>query len=89
MAKELDKILKIRNDLINYLKIGNPLISELKKIPLNKSLLELGYVDSFGVVEIVIYLEKKYKVKIKNEELTKSKFGSLNKMSKLVFDKLK
>ena len=26
MAKELDKILKIRNDLINYLKIGNPLI---------------------------------------------------------------
>ena len=89
MAKELDKILKIRNDLINYLKIGNPLISELKEIPLDKSLLELGYIDSFGVIEIVMYLEKKYKIKIRNDELTKSKFGSLNKMSKLVFNKLK
>ncbi len=89
MAKELDKILKIRNDLINYLKIGNPLIAELKDIPLDKSLLELGYIDSFGVIEIVMYLEKKYKIKIKNDELTKAKFGSLNKMSKLVFNKLK
>mgnify|MGYP001320950636 FL=1 len=89
MAKELDKIFKIRNDLINYLKIGNPLISELKEIPLDKSLLELGYIDSFGVIEIVMYLEKKYKIKIRNDELTKSKFGSLNKMSKLVFNKLK
>ena len=89
MAKELDKILKIRNDLINYLKIGNPLIAELKEIPFDKSLLELGYIDSFGVIEIVMYLEKKHKIKIKNDELTKAKFGSLNKMSKLVFNKLK
>jgi len=89
MAKELDIITKIRNDLINFLKIGNPLISELKKIPLDKSLLESGHIDSFGVIEIVIYLEKKYKIKINNDELTKSKFGSLNKMSKLVFNKLK
>jgi len=89
MAKQLDIIIKVRNDLINFLKIGNPLISELKKIPLDKSLLELGYIDSFGVIEIVIYLEKKYKIKIKNDELTKSKFGSLNKMSKLVSNKLK
>ena len=89
MAKKIDIITKVRNDLIKFLKIGNPLISELKKIPLDKSLLELGYIDSFGVIEIVIYLEKKYKIKIKNDELTKSKFGSLNKISKLVSDRLK
>ena len=66
MAKELDKIFKIRNDLINYLKIGNPLISELKAIPLDKSLLELGYIDSFGVIEIVMYLEKNLSNNLRN-----------------------
>jgi acyl carrier protein len=89
MAKKININTKVRDDLIKFLKIGNPLISELKKIPLDKSLLELGYIDSFGVIEIVIYLEKKYRIKINNDELTKSKFGSLNKMSKLVSDKLK
>jgi acyl carrier protein len=90
MAKLLKKeISSIKKDLINYLKIGNPLISELKKLPLNKSLLEVGLIDSFGVIEIVIYIEKKYKIKIKNDELTKAKFGSINKMVKLIFLKIK
>ena len=78
----------ILKDLIDYLKKGNPLIKNRKNIPLDKSLLEMGLIDSFGVIEIISYLEKKYKIRINDNEITKEKFGSLNKMSKLVSEKL-
>ena len=78
----------ILKDLIDYLKKGNPLIRNRKNIPLDKSLLELGLIDSFGVIEIISYLEKKYKIRINDNEITKEKFGSLNKMSKLVSEKI-
>jgi len=78
----------ILKDLIDYLKKGNPLIRNRKNIPLDKSLLEMGLIDSFGVIEIISYLEKKYKIRINDNEITKEKFGSLNKMSKLVSKKI-
>ena len=48
----------------------------------------MGLIDSFGVIEIISYLEKKYKIRINDNEITKEKFGSLNKMSKLVSEKI-
>ena len=61
----------ILKDLIDYLKKGNPLIRNRKNIPLDKSLLEMGLIDSFGVIEIISYLEKKYKIRINDNEITK------------------
>ena len=49
---------KISDELLTYLKMGNPLIAKLKKIPLNKSLIELGYLDSFAIIDLVEFLEK-------------------------------
>ena len=77
MSKEKKKIL---NELLEYLKMGNPLISNLKEIPLNESLVELGYLDSFAIIDLVEFLEKSQKVKILDEEITKENFGSINKM---------
>ena len=59
----------------------------MKEVPLNESLVELGYIDSFGVIDLVTYLENKWKIKIENEEITKDKFGSINKMVNLVYEK--
>lgn len=80
---------QIRNDIIDYLKKGNPQFKEVQVVPMDESLVELGYMDSFGVVDIIIYLEKKYNINIEDEEITKEKFGSINKMSLLVIEKLK
>ena len=44
----------IREYIVEYLKQGNPLIAELEDIPLDESLVELGYMDSFGIVDIVV-----------------------------------
>ena len=45
--------------------------------------------DSFGVIEVVGYFEKKYSIKIDDNEITKEKFGSINKMINLVYEKSK
>ena len=44
---------EIKNTIINFLKKGNPIIAKLKKIPEDKSLVQLGYLDSFGLIELV------------------------------------
>ena len=79
---------EIEKDLIRYLKNGNPILDKMKDVPLNESLIELGYIDSFGVIDLVTYLENKWKVKIENVEITKEKFGSISKMINLVYSKL-
>ena len=79
---------EIEKDLIRYLKNGNPILNEMKDVPLNESLVELGYIDSFGVIDLVTYLENKWKVKIENAEITKEKFGSISKIISLVHSKL-
>ena len=72
MSKEKKKIL---DELLQYLKIGNPLIANLKKVPLNESLVELGYLDSFAIIDLVEFLEKSQKIKILDDEITKEQFG--------------
>ena len=79
---------EIEKDLIRYLKNGNPILNEMKDVPLNESLVELGYIDSFGIIDLVTYLENKWKVKIENAEITKEKFGSISKIINLVYSKL-
>ena len=79
---------KIINEILNFLALSNPTLKK-KKLPLDKSLMELGYLDSFGIIELVTFLEKKYKISILDEELTKEIFGSINKMTNLVLKKIR
>ena len=78
----------IKKDLVNYLKKGNPVLNKMLKLPTEESLVELGYMDSYGVIDIITYLENKWKIKIDDLEITKEKFGSISKMTDLVFVKI-
>ncbi len=78
----------IEKDLVRYLKNGNPMLDKMKVIPMNESLVELGYMDSFGVIDVVTYLENKWKVKIQDNEITKEQFGSVIKMANLINKKI-
>ena len=84
----MKKSSEIVDTIIDYLKKGNPMYNDLQEIPLDQSLVELGYMDSFGVIDIVIFLEGNYSISIKDDEITKEKFGSINKMAKLVEEKI-
>tara|TARA_B100000902_G_C26901574_1_gene712361 strand:- start:108 stop:374 length:267 start_codon:yes stop_codon:yes gene_type:complete len=79
---------KIKIDILKYLR-KNPIISKLKKIPEDKSLLQLGYIDSFGLIELIEFIEKNFHIKLKGNEITLDAFGSINKICDLVFKKIK
>ena len=84
----MKKSSKIVDTIIDYLKKGNQTYNELQVIPLDQSLVELGYMDSFGVIDMVTFLEGYYSITINDDEITKEKFGSINKMAKLVEEKV-
>ena len=50
--------------------------------------MELGLLDSYGVIDLVSFLEKKYNISIDDNEITLRIFGSIEKMSKLVLKKI-
>jgi len=74
--------------LISYLRRNVPSLSEDQPIPLDTSLYEIGVLDSFGVVELVDFVETHWQIKILDSELTQEKFGGVNKMAALVAEKL-
>jgi len=78
---------QIKNIIVGFLENGNPLLKK-KTIPHDKSLLQLGLIDSFAFLELVDFVEKKFSIKIKNNEITPEKFGSLNLISRLIFNKI-
>ena len=80
---------KVKIDIIKFLKSKNPIISKLKKIPEDKSLLQLGYIDSFALIELITFIEKKFHIKIKVNEISPEAFGSINKICNLAFKKIK
>jgi len=46
----------------------------------DESLLEKGFIDSTGVLELVTFLEKNYKIHVEDEELIPANLDSVNKI---------
>ena len=51
------------------------------------SLLEKGIIDSIGVLELVLYLEEEFGVKIKDEEVIPENLDSVANIEKLIKNK--
>ena len=79
---------KIANELISYVKKTSPFAEEYPNIPRNCSLLEIGIFDSFGIVELVDFIENHWSIEIHNSELTEERFGGIDKMSQVIYEKL-
>jgi acyl carrier protein len=77
----------VQNAIIEYV-LDNHITSYTKEsIPMDESLVELGVIDSYGVVELVDYLERNWSISIEDSEITREKMGSINKMTTLVLSK--
>ena len=53
------------------------------------SFLEQGIVDSTGVLEIVMFLEQRFGIKVNDDELIPDNLDSVNKVANFVTRKLK
>jgi len=54
----------------------------------DSSLLENGVIDSTGILELVSFIEEKYVISIKDEELIPENFDSIGKISTFIERKI-
>jgi acyl carrier protein len=76
--------IQFENLLVNYVR-GLAVVDPAQPIPLDQSLLEAGLLDSFGIVEMLTYLESEFDVTIPDEDMTKENLGSIRKMADYVY----
>jgi acyl carrier protein len=53
-------------------------------INMDQSLIDQGIIDSFGLMEITAFIEKEFGVKIREKDMTREAFGSMNKMVRFI-----
>jgi len=72
----LDTRTEIKEFIIDNLMMGmNP-----EDLTDNGSLLELGIIDSTGVLELIGFLEEKYSIQVEDYDLTPENFDSLDNL---------
>jgi len=75
-------------ELVTYLRETNPVARKRGELPLDRSLHELGILDSSGILELVSFIEDHWSIVILDSELTNEMFGGLDKMANLIGHKL-
>ena len=70
--------------LVDYILSHHPSRFDRETLPGDESLLELEVLDSAGVIEFIVFAETTWDIEISDEDITKERMGSLNKMAALV-----
>jgi acyl carrier protein len=80
MEKSSDPYAQVIVDYVRSLALVEP----TQVIPLEESLLETGILDSFGIVEMLTFVESQFDLQIPDGDMTKEKLGSIRKMAHYV-----
>jgi acyl carrier protein len=70
--------------MVDYILSQHPTRFTADTLPHDQSLLELGVLDSAGVIEFIVFVETTWEIEISDEDITKERMGSLEKMAALV-----
>ena len=74
---------EMKDLVLNYV-IKEYMEDEDKEITYDTPLISSGYVDSFSMVSLLVFLENKFKIKIPPSKATPEAFDSVNKIIALV-----
>ena len=55
----------------------------------DRSLIDQGVIDSFGLVEITAFIFQQFAVEVREEDVTREAFGPLNKMARFVAGRMR
>jgi acyl carrier protein len=75
---------EIENAIVRYVLDNHPSEFDDATLPRDQSLLEIGVVDSYGVVELIAFLEGNWNIEIADAEITKENLGSIHKMASFI-----
>ena len=74
---------EMKDLVLNYV-IKEYMEDEEKEITYDTPLISSGYVDSFSMVSLLVFIENKFKIKIPASKATPEAFDSVNKIIGLV-----
>ena len=75
------RIKDIEKKLFLFIKKKN---NKIKNSDYNKNFIENNLLDSIGFLELILYIEKNYSIKIDFGDLDPSEYTSINKFSKFI-----
>ena len=75
-------ISNIENKILSWFK------KRKKKISLDQDFLNENIIDSFDLIDFVVFLEKEFSVKFKPEDFSNQSFPIIRKLSKIIKKKL-
>ena len=75
----------INQDILQFLK-SRGFLDEKKSVKDDESLTETGVIDSIGLLQLVDYLESRYKIEIPMEDITPENFDTLSGISHSVIN---
>tara|TARA_B100000674_G_C37897608_1_gene942119 strand:+ start:492 stop:758 length:267 start_codon:yes stop_codon:yes gene_type:complete len=84
MSHNLDSIKNIISNQILEINIT----IEKENINNDKGLISNGIVDSYGFVELTIFLEQKFNITFLKEEINDVNFKSINSISNFIYKKI-
>ena len=82
------KIDEIKDLVLNYV-IKEYMEDADEEINYDTPLISNGYVDSFSMVSLLVFLENKFKIKIPQSKATPEAFDSVNKIVGLISQYIK
>jgi acyl carrier protein len=74
---------EIRDFIVAKLLFGDP-----TSLQDDVSFLDSGVVDSTGMLELISFVEEKYRIKVSDEEMIRENFDSVERLNRFVAKKL-
>ncbi|MFC1505214.1 acyl carrier protein [Thermodesulfobacteriota bacterium] len=69
---------KIKNKFMHF--IAQNFMVEKDDIPLDQSLVDEGIIDSFGLFEIIAFIETEYSISIPEDQQNDTNFGTVSQI---------
>ena len=63
-------------------------IGEIVEVGVDDKILEQGILDSPAIIKLILFIEKRYKVTIEQDEMNIDSFSSINQIEKLIKSKI-
>ena len=80
-------IMQVREELIAFV-FDKSDLDDISEIPLDKSLLSEGILDSMGILELVEFIEEHWGLHIEDEDFGEEVFGSIERMELYISSKI-
>jgi acyl carrier protein len=74
----------IRAAIAGYIVSQQPSAFTAETLPCDRSLIDLGLLDSVGVIEFIVFVQATWGIEIAPEDITKERMGSVQMMASLV-----